>query len=318
MGAWRSRLVRAAATAALFACLVPLLRARQQPGSSPEERAEAELAALESKLLPPAAGAPAGWLAELRGAYRSFARERAGTPAAVRAALQAALVAARALGAPQAALDELADLRRGLEPRGASRPLGGLADLLQAELAARAQDWPQAEASLRALAQSRRPEARRAAALLQGLEERARAPLGSRIQPFALRALDGSAVELRSLAGRVVLLHFWSTTCLPCRAEAAELAGLQRRFAAEGLALVGFALDPPAEAAHVREFAAQRGMDWPHVLEGAAELARSHGIHRLPANLLLDRAGVLRQRDAHGAALETAIAALVAGGPSGS
>src|SRR5215831_4467116 len=51
--------------------------------------------------------------------------------------------------------------------------------------------------------------------------------------------LDGSALRLKDLRGRVVLLNFWATWCIPCRSEMPEFNQMQRDFQARGLSIVG-------------------------------------------------------------------------------
>ena len=56
--------------------------------------------------------------------------------------------------------------------------------------------------------------------------------------------LDGSALRLADLRGRVVLLNFWATWCQPCRAEMPEFNEMQRDLGGRGLAIVGASLSP--------------------------------------------------------------------------
>jgi hypothetical protein len=56
-------------------------------------------------------------------------------------------------------------------------------------------------------------------------------PMSSRtiVAPeFALRDLDGTMRDLASFHGRVVLLSFWATWCLPCQTEMLSMAGLHQ------------------------------------------------------------------------------------------
>ena len=56
---------------------------------------------------------------------------------------------------------------------------------------------------------------------------------------FVLRAVDGAAVDLRGLHGRVVFVHFFATWCEPCREELPALRRLSERASADRIAVVG-------------------------------------------------------------------------------
>ena len=52
---------------------------------------------------------------------------------------------------------------------------------------------------------------------------------------LALKDLDGRAVDLAALGGRVVLINFWATWCEPCRLEMPSLDAMAARRRREGV-----------------------------------------------------------------------------------
>src|SRR5512139_25589 len=67
---------------------------------------------------------------------------------------------------------------------------------------------------------------------------------GENIAPaFSVTTLDGAVVSSAELRGKVVLVNFWATWCLPCRAEMPLLEGMWKRHAANGFVLLGFSTD---------------------------------------------------------------------------
>jgi len=62
---------------------------------------------------------------------------------------------------------------------------------------------------------------------------------------FTLPDLAGKTHSLSSWRGKVLLLNFWATWCPPCRREIPLFIDLQRRYANQGLQIVGISLDNP-------------------------------------------------------------------------
>ena len=51
-------------------------------------------------------------------------------------------------------------------------------------------------------------------------------------------------MRLEDLRGRVVLLNFWATWCVPCRSEMPEFNQMQRELGSRGLSIVGASVSP--------------------------------------------------------------------------
>jgi thiol-disulfide isomerase/thioredoxin len=59
-----------------------------------------------------------------------------------------------------------------------------------------------------------------------------------------ITALDGSKTTLaQKYPGKVILVNFWATWCVPCLEEIPYLIDLQHQYAGKGLVVVGVAMD---------------------------------------------------------------------------
>src|SRR6188474_3505980 len=69
-------------------------------------------------------------------------------------------------------------------------------------------------------------------------------PSGPQMAPdFAVTDLDGRAVRLSALRGRVVLLNVWTTWCAPCREEMPSLDRLHARLRDRAFTLLAVSQD---------------------------------------------------------------------------
>ena len=61
------------------------------------------------------------------------------------------------------------------------------------------------------------------------------------------RAIASTAASLTQWQDRLVVVNFWATWCAPCRKEMPELDRFQQKHAANGVQVVGVALDGTAD-----------------------------------------------------------------------
>ena len=92
---------------------------------------------------------------------------------------------------------------------------------------------------------------------------------------FELRDLAGKNVRLSDYHGKVVLLNFWATWCPPCKEEMPWFVDLQQRYGAQGLQVIGVAMDD-SDQKTIESFAKRLGVNYP-VLLGKESIAQAYG-----------------------------------------
>lgn len=120
---------------------------------------------------------------------------------------------------------------------------------------------------------------------------RADLTVGAPAPDLVLHALDGHDYSVSALRGKVVIVTFWASWCEPCRAELLRLSQFARQHAAQGVEVLGFALDGTDTLPQVRAMAASLG--FPVGLLGSAWAGGYGRIWRIPVSFVIDRSGRL-------------------------
>jgi len=101
--------------------------------------------------------------------------------------------------------------------------------------------------------------------------------------------LAGGPLPAASLTGRVVVVNFWATYCIPCIGEFPFFNKLYHQFNSQGVAFVGIAMDDDA-AGKVPGFLKKHPLDYTVAL-GSDEIMTQYKLEALPVTLIYNKAG---------------------------
>jgi len=135
--------------------------------------------------------------------------------------------------------------------------------------------------------------------------------------------IDGKPFSLADAKGKVVLVVFWASWCLPCAAEIESLQQVAASFGGRGLEIVGINLDALQDGGqkletvmpNIRHFLLDHNVGWPTLINGQGDKdhAKAYGVAELPANVLIARDGTIAHIDLMRKNLEAVIARAVGG-----
>lgn len=109
---------------------------------------------------------------------------------------------------------------------------------------------------------------------------------------LVLRDQTGAEQKLSDYRGKIVVLNFWATWCVPCREEMPLLVKLRRDYAARGVEVIGPSADEPKTQNQIAPFLKKQKIDFPIWLEATTDHMQALGLGTaLPATAVLDREG---------------------------
>lgn len=132
------------------------------------------------------------------------------------------------------------------------------------------------------------------------IESNKKTAIGKPAVNFKLPGVDGKPVELTSLIGKVVLIDFWGSWCVPCRKSHPALKELYAKYKSKGFEIVGISNESAGgsrprdiQEKNWKKAIEEDGIDWLHVLHTPEiiDLVKEYDINAYPTKYLIDRNG---------------------------
>lgn len=122
-------------------------------------------------------------------------------------------------------------------------------------------------------------------------EQEAANVIGKEIE-LVLKDPFGGEQRLSAFKGRIVVLNFWATYCVPCRTEMPDLAAIQNEYAALGVQVIGASTDVAEDRAKVLQFVKETKVNFP-IWVGAttADMIKFGLGAALPGTIVIGRDG---------------------------
>lgn len=137
------------------------------------------------------------------------------------------------------------------------------------------------------------------------IERAKKTAVGATAPDFMLEDRNGKAHRLSSLKGKLVLLDFWGSWCMPCRQTHPHLKRLYQEYKSKGFEILGVSNESGNAETDYKKWTAaldEDKMDWLNVLntdnraEKTKGILNDYAVNAFPTKVLIDRNGIIIKR----------------------
>ena len=124
-----------------------------------------------------------------------------------------------------------------------------------------------------------------------------RTPVTAKRAPsFTLTLFDGQVVKLEDFRGRTVLVNFWASWCVPCRAEASALESAWQKYKTKDMVFLGVNTQDKEEDA--RAFIKEFGITYLNGPDRSGNIAVDYSVWGIPQTFFIDPQGRITYKHA--------------------
>ncbi len=117
------------------------------------------------------------------------------------------------------------------------------------------------------------------------------AKVGLEAPPLTLKRLGGGEMDLAGLRGKVVIVNYWSTWCVPCREEMPAFEKLYRKMEGKPFELLAVSVDDIEKP--VTKMVREMNLSFPILRDPGGKTARAWGTAIYPETFLIGPDGVV-------------------------
>ena len=112
---------------------------------------------------------------------------------------------------------------------------------------------------------------------------------------FEIENLAGGKTGLVDYRGKIVLLNFWATWCMPCRAEMPGMETIWKKYKEQGFVVLAASVDEGSRG-RIETFSKLFDLSFPVLLDPESKVSDLYNVSNMPTSFLIDRNGKIISR----------------------
>jgi len=109
---------------------------------------------------------------------------------------------------------------------------------------------------------------------------------------LALKDTLGITHNLSEFRGKIVVLNFWATWCIPCKQEMPIFVDAEKRYRDRGLIVLAASVDDAATKKYIPKFVHSHKMNFPILIDANTEMMKQLGLSdTIPSTVFFDDQG---------------------------
>jgi thiol-disulfide isomerase/thioredoxin len=131
------------------------------------------------------------------------------------------------------------------------------------------------------------------------IENNKKTAIGKPAILFSQVGIDGNIVDVAALKGKVILIDFWGSWCVPCRLSHPALKELYAKYKSKGFEIIGISNEATSgqsiaiQTSKWKKAVKEDGINWLHILYSPEirDLVKEFDINAYPTKFLIDQNG---------------------------
>ncbi len=114
---------------------------------------------------------------------------------------------------------------------------------------------------------------------------------------FSAKDLNGNSLKLSDFKGKVVVLDFWASWCVPCKKSMPHLIELYNNNVADSLVVLGINVDTQLDK--IREFQSSINAEitFPVIFDSDAKIPPMYNVEAMPTTIVINKEGIIKFKE---------------------